>query len=145
MENLLTVALMAMLPISELRGSIPAGVLMFGLPLWQVFLISVIFNALAFFPIFFGLEFFYDKVFKRWNLPVRLLNRSRNRAKPYIRRYGIVGLALFVAVPLPLTGAWTGTEAAWVLGLGWKKSFLAVTMGVLLSGTIITMLVSLIA
>jgi uncharacterized membrane protein len=59
----------------------------------------------------------------------------------YVEKYGIIGLAVFVGIPLPVTGVWTGTGAAWLLGLDWRKSFLAICLGVAMSATIVSLLV----
>ena len=58
-----------------------------------------------------------------------------------IERYGPIGLALFVAVPLPITGAWTGSAAAYLLGFSFKKAFPAITIGVLIAGGVVTLAV----
>ncbi len=60
-----------------------------------------------------------------------------------VDKYGYWGLALFVAIPLPITGAYTGTLGAWVLGMDPKKTFLAVALGALIAGIIVTVVVSL--
>jgi uncharacterized membrane protein len=54
-----------------------------------------------------------------------------------VDRYGFLGLALFVAIPLPLTGAYTGTILAWLLGTDWRKAFPAVALGVLVAGIVV--------
>jgi uncharacterized membrane protein len=55
-----------------------------------------------------------------------------------VERWGWLGVAAFVAIPLPVTGAWTGTLGAWVLGLGKPKTMLAVILGVIIAGAIVT-------
>ncbi len=55
-------------------------------------------------------------------------------------KYGFWGLALFVAVPLPLTGAYTGTILAWLLGMDWKKAFPAVGLGVIVAGVVVLLI-----
>lgn len=125
------------LPIAELRGGIPFA-LVSGLDPVSAYLIAVVANSLVFFPVFFGLRFFYGKVFSRWNFVQKLVERTQKNGKPYIDKYGLFGLAIFVAIPLPMTGAWTGTALAWLLGMDWKKSFLSVAAGVLAAGLIVT-------
>ncbi len=140
-ENYLAVVITSMLPVSELRGGIPLGIAL-GLDPAVVFVLAVISNAVVFFPIFFGLRFFYKKFFSNLPLAKKIVERTRKRGKPYIDKYGVWGLIIFVGVPLPITGAWTGTLLAWLLGLDWKRSFLAASFGVLMAGLII-LLVSL--
>ena len=68
----------------------------------------------------------------------RFIERVRRKAHPHILKYGYLGLTLFVAVPLPVTGAYTGTLAAWLFGMERKKAFLALSLGVVMAGIIVT-------
>jgi uncharacterized membrane protein len=92
-------------PISELRGGIPLGILHYKLDPLLTFSVAVIANALIFFPVFFALRLFYDKLLCRIQLFNKYLESLRKRGKPKVDKYGFWGLALFVAVPLPLTGS----------------------------------------
>ncbi len=138
-ENVLIVILLSASPFSELRGGIPVG-LSLGLEPAFVILLSVIINSLVFFPVYFGLKLFYDRLFCRWRIVKYLVERTRRKGEPYIKKYGLLGLAIFVAIPLPMTGAWTGSALAWLLGMGWKKSFFAVGVGVIVAGTIVSLI-----
>lgn len=131
-------------PISELRGGIPLGILKYDLDPLLIFCIAVIANALIFFPVFFALRLFYDKVLFRIPLFDKYLDSLRKRGKPKVDKYGFWGLALFVAVPLPLTGAYTGTILAWLLGMDWRKAFLAVGLGVIVAGVVVLLITLLI-
>jgi uncharacterized membrane protein len=131
--------LATVLPISELRGGIPLGISL-GLDPLFTFFIAVIANALIFFPVFFALRLFYDKVLYRIPLFDKYLDSLRKRGKPKVDKYGFWGLALFVAVPLPLTGAYTGTILAWLLGMDWRKAFAAVGLGVVVAGVIVLLI-----
>jgi uncharacterized membrane protein len=134
------VLLFSISPISELRGGIPLGILHYELDPLLTFSIAVIANALIFFPVFFALRLFYDKVLFRIPLFDKYLDSLRKRGKPKVDKYGFWGLALFVAVPLPLTGAYTGTILAWLLGMDWKKAFPAVGLGVVVAGVIVLLI-----
>jgi len=123
-------------PISELRGGIPLGIAL-GLDPWFTFFAAIVANALIFFPIFFVLRLFYDKFLFRIPLLGRYLDRLRRRGKPVVDKYGFWGLFLFVAVPLPLSGAYTGTILAWLLDVDWRKAFPAVGLGVVVAGVIV--------
>jgi uncharacterized membrane protein len=74
----------------------------------------------------------------------KYLDNLRKRGKPKVDEYGFWGLALFVAVPLPLTGAYTGTILGWLLGMDWRKAFLAVGVGVLIAGVVVLLITLLI-
>jgi uncharacterized membrane protein len=131
-------------PISELRGGIPLGILHYGLDPLFTFFIAVIANALIFFPIFFALRLFYDKLLYRIPLFDKYLDNLRKRGKPKVDKYGFWGLILFVAIPLPITGAYTGTILAWLLGMDWRKAFPAVGLGVIVAGAIVLLITRLI-
>jgi uncharacterized membrane protein len=127
-------------PISELRVGIPLGILHYGLDPLLIFSIAVVANALVFFPIFLILHLFYDKLLYRIPLFDRYLANLRRRGKPTVDKYGFWGLFAFVAVPLPFTGAYTGTILAWLLGMHWKKAFPSLALGVLAAGGIILLM-----
>ena len=138
MNEILSVIIASMLPISELRGSIPLG-LKLGIDPKFVIITSIIFNALVFFPIYFGLELFYHKIFSKFEIVERCMKRILKH-KEKVDKYGYFGLAILVAIPLPFTGAWTGSALAWLLRLEWKKSFLSIFLGVLLAGIIVSLI-----
>jgi uncharacterized membrane protein len=71
----------------------------------------------------------------------RFVERARLKLCRNVERWGWLGRALFVAVPLPITGAWTGTLGAWVLGLSKRKTLAAVILGVIIAGAIVTTVV----
>jgi uncharacterized membrane protein len=70
-----------------------------------------------------------------------LVERARKKLSTGVEKWGWLGIAVFVAIPLPLTGAWTGTLGAWVLGVSRRKTMLAVVLGVVTAGVIVTMVV----
>ena len=132
--------LLGLLPISELRGAIPYAYFN-EVPLALAFAIGVLSNALV--P-FIGFVFFetLHKLLDKWPFYHRLfektVTRARNKVSEKVNKYGLLGLMLFVAIPLPITGAWTGTIGAWVLGLDRKKSILFILFGVLISGIVVS-------
>ncbi|MGI8774833.1 MAG: COG2426 family protein [Actinomycetota bacterium] len=136
-----TVALVATLPVIELRGAIPLGVLL-GLSPLEAALPAVIGNLI---PVP-ALVWWLDPV-QRW-LSERsrgfarffewLFSRTRKRGGERYERFRDLALILFVAVPLPGTGAWTGAAGAFVFGIkGWKAFFL-IAIGVLLAAAAVT-------
>ncbi|MHC1578228.1 MAG: COG2426 family protein [Dehalococcoidia bacterium] len=136
-EKIAQVLLATVLPITELRGGMWLGIVTFGLDPLLIFSIAVIANILIFFPIFFALRLFYDKFLFRIPLFDRYLNNLRKRGKPKVDKYGFWGLFVFVAVPLPFTGAYTGTILAWLLGMKWRKAFPPVAVGVVVAGVVV--------
>lgn len=136
MRDVLLVILATVTPVSELRGAIPLGIGL-GLDPVLTFVVAVITNIVVFLPTRFVLEFFYDAALRRIPWFERYLVRLRRRGQPVVEKYGLLGLAVFVAVPLPLTGAYTGTILSWLLAMEWKRSFLAVALGVIGAGLIV--------
>ena len=136
MRNALLVILTTATPVSELRGGIPLGIAL-GLEPWLVFVLAVTTNILIFFPARLALTWFYRSVFTKIPYFDNYLVRVRRRGEPKVRKYGLIGLMLFVAVPLPITGAYTGTVLSWLLAMEWKRSFVAVAVGVVFAGIIV--------
>ena len=108
-----------------------------GLDPWFTFFAAIVANTLVFFPVFFVLRLCYDKFLFRIPLFGRYLDRLRRTGKPIVEKYGFWGLFLFVAVPLPFSGAYTGTILAWLLDVEWKRAFPAVALGVVVAGVIV--------
>ena len=133
----------SMLPIIECRGAIPLGWGL-GLPWWQTALFSIAGNLLPvpFILLFIRaiLKWMRESRFKFFSGIAAWLDRKIEKHKGTIEKYSYWGLVLFVAIPLPGTGAWTGTLIASVLGLEPKKSFLAAVLGVLGATAIMTVI-----
>ncbi len=132
----------AMLPIIELRGALPIA-LGLGLNWPTAIILSIIGNML---PIPFIMLFFdrVEKFLRRWKIFRmffdRLFESTRRKGERKLQTWGDVGLILFVAIPLPITGAWTGTLVAYLLKLEKKKAFLAIFVGVVIAGLIVTLI-----
>lgn len=132
--------ILAMLPVSELRGAIPYGVHN-NIPYARVLLLALAGNLLPVIPLYFLLnrimafleKFRAGKKFSAW-LVSHTLRKSR-----VIEVYEMVGLIIFVGIPLPITGAWTGTVASVLLKLRFKYYIIGVTGGVLLASVIVSL------
>ena len=131
----------SMLPIIECRGAVPMGAI-FGLPWWQTMLFSIVGNLL---PVPFILLFIRAVLkwmrgcrVKFFNKVAAWLDRKIEKHKGTIEKYSYWGVMIFVGLPIPGTGAWTGTLIASVLGLESKKSFVAAFCGVLMATAIMT-------
>ena len=138
----IVVVVVGALPISELRGAIPLGINVFGLPWYRVFLLALIGNIIPVPILLLFLDFFVkllSRVEPGRKLVNWVLNRTRSRSE-FIRKYERIGLVLFVAVPLPITGAWTGSIAAFLMGLRFRYAFLAILCGIIIAGVIVTIL-----
>lgn len=117
---------LTLVPWVELRGAVPLAVQQGE----QVYLpLIAVVNALIFWPTYFGLEWIYEHI-PEGSWIHRKLERIRAKAHPLVERYGFLGLALFVAVPLPGTGAYSGSAASWLLDMDYRRAFAAVALGV---------------
>lgn len=140
-EALLTM-LISMLPVVELRGGLPAGVAM-GLPIPTAFLAALVGNMI---PVPF-IILFVRPLFRwvRVHIPrlggfvARLESRAKEKSVD-VSRYQTWGLLIFVAIPLPGTGAWTGALIAAVLNMRLKRAVPVIFAGVVIAGCIITVL-----
>jgi len=142
-QDTLFTALLALLPISELRGAIPYAVYHgAGLPFAFAFATAI--NALAG-PIAFAFLASFHRLFYRWPFYARLFDRFVERARAKVRgpveKYGYWGLLVFVAIPFPLTGAWTGALGAWILGMRKRKAMAFIALGVLVAGIVVSAVV----
>ncbi len=141
LKHYIIIFLISMVPIIELRGAIPYAV-GFGLPLMTSYIICIIGNMIPVPFIFFFarriLEWGADKKYvgKFFGFCLDKGHKGGEKLKSKAGRGLFVALLLFVGIPLPGTGAWTGTLAASILDMDFKKSVAAVMLGVLLAGVI---------
>ncbi|MCJ7768946.1 MAG: small multi-drug export protein [Dehalococcoidales bacterium] len=141
-EEILKVILIAASPIAELRAAIPLAILTFDFPWYHALLLAIIGNLL---PVPFILLFMdtatrlLGKIAFFRHILDWLFERTRRRGK-IIQKYKRIGLVLFVAIPLPVTGAWTGSLAAVLFGMSFKHAFLSILAGVITAGIIVTCL-----
>ena len=133
-------ALASLTPLGELRAGIPIA-LASGHRLWEAFWLCTIANMLAI-PIAF---FFFDKLhnyfirFQRYErLFERYVARIRKKGDRWVEKYGAPGLILFVAIPIPGSGAYTGCLAAWIFDVNRKHAFISIMVGVAIAGLLVT-------
>ncbi len=140
----LATILMAMTPVGELRLAIPVAVLGYHLPIWQVFILSVLGN---FIPV--AVILLFAGKFHKWVESksgffnrgwINALARAQKKFSGDYKKYGLVGLMIFIGIPLPMTGAYTGALAAFVFGISFKQSWIYVLGGLLISGIITILL-----
>lgn len=136
------VFLISALPVTELRGALPIAINVLKIPWYQALSPAIIGNLLPV-PLLLLLLASLVKLTTRSNSGRRLvswtLERVRQRASA-IEKYGGIGLVLFVAVPLPGTGAWSGAAAAFLFGLEYHRALVAITSGVIISAAVVTAL-----
>ncbi|MFZ5817588.1 MAG: COG2426 family protein [Bacillota bacterium] len=135
------VLIVAALPLIELRGAIPIGVAL-GLPALEVFLLAMLGN-MAPVPLILLLLGPVRRWANRWPLVGPVLRWAEERAwkrRAQVEKYGFWGLVAFVGVPLPGTGAWTGSLVAVLLEMRFWPALLANLLGVLIAGVLIALL-----
>ncbi len=136
------VVILSVLPVIELRGALPVAINLFHLPWYQALYLTVLGNML---PVPLLLLFYKSLagVISRTETGKRLgrwaVKRIRRRTG-LIMKYEQIGLMLFVAVPLPGTGAWTGSVAAFLFGLNLSRALFSIAAGVVIAGAIVTAL-----
>lgn len=158
----LTVFLISIIPMIEVRGAIPIGVSM-GMNIWVSYVFSVlsalvicpvlifflkpVLNALKKTKIFKKIavafeDMFGDKAKKINDKTLEVDENSEETRKKRLKNtlYKMLGVFMFVAIPLPMTGVWTGTAVAVFVGLKWYQSLLTVVVGNFFAGALITLL-----
>ncbi|PIR02745.1 MAG: ligand-binding protein SH3 [Candidatus Nealsonbacteria bacterium CG_4_9_14_3_um_filter_35_11] len=133
--------LIAMSPVLELRGSIPIALVVYKLPVVSAFFLSILGNLIP--PIFIILfleklsnflthRFYFFNRFFSW-----LFEKTRNSHQDLFQKFKELGLVILVAIPLPFTGAWTGSICAFVFGIPPKRAIPLISLGVFIAGIIV--------
>lgn len=138
--NIVMTFIVSMVPVIELRGAIPLGVLN-GLDVATAMIVSILGNLV---PVPF-IIIFIRKIFKWMQSKnetlakvVRKMEEKADKKKDQVLKYEFWGLMILVAIPLPGTGAWTGALVAAMLDMQLKRAFPAIALGVLFAGIIVT-------
>jgi len=141
--NYFIVFIITFLPIFELRLAIPLGVLVLGTNIFLTALVSIIANILIGIIIYFLIDliisFFLRYKFLK-KMYDKLIIRSQKKVEKYITKYGVIGLAIFIGIPLPVSGVYTGALGAKILGIKFKKFIPACIMGVIISAILVSLI-----
>lgn len=143
MEAILKTLFISMIPIGELRVAIPLGIAQYHLGVLTTFIIAVIGNIIPVVIIAFLLEpvsnwLSKHSKFFRWFFHW-LFERTRKKHSHRFEVLEEVALVTFVAIPLPMTGGWSGALAAFVFGIPPKKSIPLISLGVVIAGVVVTL------
>jgi len=140
-DSVLATFLMSMLPVLELRAAIPIAIANFDLPAWYIFIVAVVGS---FVPGIFIIYFLgpISNFLRRWSIPDKFFKWlfARTRAK-FDKKYvhlGSLALMIFVAIPLPGTGVWTGSMVAWLFAFNKKQALIYIGMGSIIAGALVT-------
>lgn len=135
------VLILSALPISELRGAIPVGIGVYQLGIAKTIILALVGNFSFVIPFLWFLNNlhktfmqinWYNKFFTWW------FSKVKSKSKT-VEKYEYLGLAIFVGIPLPVTGAWSGCVASYLLGLNIWKSAVAIFIGIVIACAIVTM------
>lgn len=140
MNDILELIILTLLPVLELRASIPYGILNTNLPILSIFFICVITNILLGVILYWFLHhlihfFLRFKIIKR--LYQKTITKAQEKVKRYVQKYGVFGLAIFIGIPLPGSGVYTAALGAYLLGFKFKEFLIAAILGVLIAGGIV--------
>ena len=138
------VIIVAALPISELRGAIPLA-LSFGMSLPKAFWLAILGNCIIVAPALFLFEPVtgFLRKFKIWSRFFDWVFERTKKNSDAIQKYEALGLAIFVAIPLPMTGAWSGVIAASLFKIRFRYAFISIVAGVICAGLIVSALCAL--
>ncbi len=141
-KNFFWVLLLSMIPVLELRASIPVGCSL-GLNAWQCAAAAIIGNMIPVPFIILFIRKVFDYLRKHWTELSRFvdcLEAKAEKKKPLVQKYAILGLTLLVAIPLPGTGAWTGALVAAMLDIRLKRAIPCILLGVVIAAIIVAMI-----
>lgn len=137
------VFLLSMLPITELRASIPVGIELLGLDPIKTMFIAILGDIIPALFILFFMPIFHDWVMKQKFLGNILTKELANAERKFSGKYakhGAIALILFVGIPLPFTGAWSGSLASFIFNIPFRKSVPLIFAGVILSAIAVTLI-----
>ena len=144
MQAILILILITLIPTLELRVSIPYGILRTDMHWETVILVCVVTNIVLGPLVYLILDKAIALLLKfEWlkGIYQRTVTRTQRRIQKSVNRYGEMGVAMFIGIPLPGTGSYSGALGAYLLGLGYRKFIIANIIGVLMAGTIVTLVV----
>ncbi len=129
-------------PILELRMAIPLGFMYFKMTIYQAFLLAVLGNLIPIVPALFLFEPVsrHLRKFRLWRKFFDWLFERTKKNSDSIQKFEALGLAIFVAIPLPMTGAWSGVVAASLFKIRFRYAFPAIVLGILSAGLIVSFL-----
>jgi uncharacterized membrane protein len=134
---------LSMIPITELRAAIPIGIGVYGLSVMKTWVFAVSGNLVPTIFLLLLMPYVHDWVLKQkfiGNILRKKLKEAEKKFSGNYAKYGAIALILFVGIPLPFTGAWTGSLAAFVFRIPFRKAFPLIFLGVCLAATLMTII-----
>lgn len=139
----LATVIISMIPVTELRASIPIGIEVYDLPVMTVWILAVIGDIIPALVLLLLFPRMHDWLVRTKFLGAIFTKKLEQAEKMFsgkYTKYGAIGLIIFVGIPLPLTGSWTGSLAAFVFGIPFKKSAPLIAIGVCVAATLVTLI-----
>jgi len=156
LDQILILIAVTFLPFIELRFSIPLGILSstvnlpfgitftgFGMHWLTVFIVCVATNAVLGIVVYAALKKFihlFTRIKPLGSLYNRVIIKTQRKIHPYVEKYGLIGLALFIGMPIPGSGSYSGAIGAHLLGVSYRKFALVNLVGVIIAGTLVTII-----
>jgi len=139
LTKVLQVMAFSLVPWAELRLAIPFGIAK-GLNPFVSFASAVVASWMLILPVFLALDLFYVKFFSRMPFVRRLVEGIRTHGRGYIERWGVLGIGVYVSLPVPGPGVYSGVMLAWLFGLPRRQSVAALALGVAVSALLVTVI-----
>jgi uncharacterized membrane protein len=136
----LHVMVLSIVPWVELRLAIPYGIAREKLDPGVAFAAAVLASWAMIVPMFVAMDLFYDRFLARSALARRLIQEVRRHGRTYVDRWGVVGVGVYVSLPLPGPGVYSGAVLAWTFGLPRRQAVAALAVGVLVSAFLVTLI-----
>jgi uncharacterized membrane protein len=140
--DLLKIFIISAIPLIEQRGAIPVGIIIYGINPLAVFIVSFLGSLfpVPFVLLLFNTIFSWMKRYRYFRIINSYIERKLDKGTKKVEKYKELGLLIFVAIPLPTTGLWTGSAIASFLNMDFKKSFIFVALGGVISAVVITII-----
>jgi uncharacterized membrane protein len=137
LHRTIQVMIFSVAPFVELRAAIPFGITK-GLPPLVALAAAVLASWIAIIPFFLIMDLFYDRFLSRFRLVRHFVEEVRARGRAYVERWGVLGVGIYVSIPLPGPGIYSGTVLAWLFGLPRRQAIVSLALGVLVSALLVT-------
>jgi len=136
LQRVIHVMILSIAPFVELRLAIPYGITK-GLHPLMAIAAAVAATWVVIVPMFLVMDLFYERFISRIPLVRHFVEEVRTRGRKYVERWGVVGVGVYVSLPLPGPGVYSGTVLAWLFGLPRRQAIISLALGVLVSAILV--------
>lgn len=139
-KRIVEVMVFSIIPVVELRWAIPYGIAKLGLHPVVALASAVIASWAVIVPMFLIMDLFYATLLSRFAPIRKVVEEIRTGGRRYVERWGVLGVGIYVSLPLPGPGIYSGAVLAWLFGLPRRQAIIALALGVLVSAVLVTMI-----